>query len=320
MQTRISVVVPCHDEEENLPELAARLIGVLSEVDPDFEVLFIDDGSTDRTFERLRHLNGQDHRLKAIRFRTRFGKAAALTAGFRAASGQVVFTMDGDLQDDPAEIPAFLAMLEEGDLDMVCGWKRHRRDPLGKTLPSKLFNRVTSWLSGLAIHDLNCGFKCCRREVIEEIDLYGELHRYFPVLAHGKGFRVGELPVRHAPRSHGRSKYGLERYLRGATDLVTILFLSRYQKRPAHLFGGVGLVLGFVGLCISLYLSTLWLVGERPIGNRPLLMLGVLLIVTGVQLFSLGLIGEMLARSNTRPQSDYSIRTRLGQMRSDATP
>lgn len=307
----LSVVIPCFNENGSLVELCRRLVETLEGMGRSFEIVFIDDGSTDGGFETLRRLHGEDSRIKALRFRRNFGKSAALTAGFAAAQGRCVVTMDADLQDDPKEIPRFLEKLAEG-FDLVSGWKRRRNDPLEKTLPSRLFNRVTSRLSGVRLHDFNCGFKAYRREVLQEIEIYGEHHRFIPVLAHQKGFRVAEIPVEHHARLHGKSKYGWERYLRGATDLLTVLFLTKYMQRPAHLFGGAGVTLGGLGFAICTYMSVLWFVGERPIGNRPLLLLGVLLLITGVQFVSIGLLGEMITKSGRGGAAEYSLVERLG--------
>jgi dolichol-phosphate mannosyltransferase len=227
-----------------------------------------------------------------VRLRRNFGKSTALAAGFAQAEGETIVTIDGDLQDDPAEIPRLLAKLDEG-FDLVSGWKTRRRDPLRRRLLSRIFNGVTGRVSGLRLHDMNCGLKAYRAEVVRGLALYGELHRFIPVLAHYRGFRVAELPVNHRPRSHGRSRYGLERYLRGFLDLLTVTFMGRYRHRPLHLFGGLGLVLGFVGIVVLAYLTVLKATGEA-IGHRPLLTLGVLLVVVGLQFFSLGLLSEMV--------------------------
>jgi len=227
-----------------------------------------------------------------VRLRRNFGKAAALAAGFEQATGDLVVTIDGDLQDDPSEIPRLLAKLEEG-FDLVSGWKTRRRDPLSRRIPSKLFNLVAGWMSGLRLHDMNCGLKAYRGEVVRNLVLYGELHRFIPVLAHEQGYRVAELPVNHRPREHGRSRYGLERYLRGFLDLLTVSFMGRYRHRPLHLFGGLGLLLGGLGTAILAYLTVVKITGHA-IGQRPLLTLGVLLVVVGMQFFTLGLISEMI--------------------------
>jgi len=273
--------------------LHEELAAALDPLDADWEVVFVDDGSTDGTFGALTRLHAAHDEVRVIRLRRNFGKAAALQAGFEHAGGDVVVTIDGDLQDDPAEIPRLLAKLEEG-FDLVSGWKTKRRDPLSRRIPSRIFNGVTCRLSGLRLHDLNCGLKAYRAEVLHGLRIYGELHRFIPVLAHYRGFRVAELPVNHRPREHGRSRYGLERYFRGFLDLLTVTFMGRYRQRPLHLFGGLGLLLGALGVLLLAYLTVLKLMGEA-IGHRPLLTLGVLLVVVGVQLVSLGLVSELVA-------------------------
>jgi glycosyltransferase involved in cell wall biosynthesis len=234
-----------------------------------------------------------------VELRRNFGKATALQAGFQVAKGAIIITMDADLQDDPVEIPRFLEALEDG-VDLVSGWKQNRQDPLTKTLPSKLFNFATSLLTGIKLRDFNCGFKAYRREVVQSLDLYGELHRYIPVLAYANGFRIGESPVNHHRRSYGKSKYRFERFLRGAFDLITVLFLGTFKRRPLHLFGLIGIVLFGVGFAIDLYLSLLWLTGIAYIGNRPLLILGTLLIIVGVQVLIFGLLAEMVTAATYR--------------------
>lgn len=306
-EPEISVVIPALNERESLPQLHKELTEVLSQLGRRYEIVIVDDGSTDGTTEVCREMAARDPNLTHIELRRRFGKAMALQAGFRAVRGEVIFTMDADLQDDPREIPRFLEMLDR-DYDVVSGWKENRKDPVGKTLPSKLFNYVTSRLSGLRLRDFNCGFKAYRREVIEDLDVYGELYRYIPVVVHAKGFRVGELPVTHRPRQHGVSKYGLERFLRGPMDLLTILFLVTFRKRPLHLFGNIGLMIGLLGFAINTYLAVIWFMG-RGIGDRPLLMLGTLLIIVGIQMVVFGLLGEMVAASShDRSESDKLIR------------
>jgi dolichol-phosphate mannosyltransferase len=234
-----------------------------------------------------------DANVALVELRRHFGKATALQVGFQVAKGDIMITMDGDLQDDPIEIPRFLEALENG-VDLVSGWKKMRQDPLTKILPSRFFNLVTSTLTGIKLRDFNCGFKAYRREVVESLDLYGELHRYIPVLAHTNGFRVGEIAVNHRPRCYGKSKYSFERFLRGAFDLLTVLFLRSFKRRPLHLFGLIGIAFGGVGFAIDLYLSVLWLTGIAYIGNRPLLILGTLLIIVGIQVLIFGLLAEML--------------------------
>jgi glycosyltransferase involved in cell wall biosynthesis len=288
----ISVVVPVHDEERSVQPLYEELRAALDPLDRRWEVVFVDDGSTDGSFAALTRLNADTENVKVVRLRRNFGKAAALAAGFRHAVGEVVVTIDADLQDDPAEIPRLLAKLDEG-FDLVSGWKTQRRDPLSRRIPSRIFNGVVGRVSGLRLHDLNCGLKAYRADVVRNLRIYGELHRFLPVLAHDRGYRVAELPVNHRPREHGRSRYGVERYLRGFLDFLTVWFMGRYRHRPLHLFGGLGLLLGTIGTVLLVYLTVLKLSGEA-IGHRPLLTLGVLLMVVGLQFFSLGLLSELI--------------------------
>jgi glycosyltransferase involved in cell wall biosynthesis len=288
----ISVVAPAFDEERSVALLFDELQAALDPLDAPWEVVFVDDGSRDGTFAALTRLHDAHDNVRVVRLRRNFGKSAALAAGFEQARGEVVVTIDADLQDDPAEIPRLLAKLDEG-FDLVSGWKSRRRDPWTRRVLSRIFNRLASAVSGVTLHDVNCGLKAYRAEVVHDLRIYGELHRFLPVLAHERGYRVAELPVNHRPRNHGRSRYGLERYLRGFLDLLTVSLVGRYRHRPLHLFGGVGLVLGAIGTLVLAYLTVLKVTGEA-IGHRPLLILGVLLVVVGLQLFSLGLLGEMI--------------------------
>ena len=303
----VSVLVPVLDEEETVAKLAERVVAQLDRLSLNFEIIFIDDGSRDQTSKEVKQARENDARIKLVRFRRNFGKAAALSAGFEASRGQIIITMDGDLQDDPDEIPRFLEALEADDLDLVSGWKRRRHDPLSKTLPSRLFNWGTRKMARVDLHDFNCGFKAYRREVLEQVSIYGELHRYIPVLASRQGFRVGEIAVKHHPRRHGESKYGWHRLYKGPLDLLTVLFITRYTRRPLHLFGPVGLgsILGGVAICS--YLTLLWMQGEA-LSRRPLLLLGVLMILLGIQLVSTGLIGEMITFKSFRRQDSYSVK------------
>jgi glycosyltransferase involved in cell wall biosynthesis len=288
----VSVVVPVHDEERSVALLYDELGSALDPLGISWETIFVDDGSIDGTFAALTRLHNATANVRVVRLRRNFGKAAALVAGFDQARGDIVVTIDGDLQDDPAEIPRLLAKLDEG-FDLVSGWKTRRQDPLSRRVLSKIFNRVTSAFSGVRLHDMNCGLKAYRAEVVHGLRLYGELHRFIPVLAHYRGFRIAELPVNHRPREHGRSRYGVERYLRGFLDLLTVSFIGRYRHRPLHLFGGLGLILGLIGGAVLVYLTVVKALGHA-IGQRPLLLLGVLLVVIGMQFFSLGLISEMI--------------------------
>ena len=304
----ISLVIPLLNEKDSLEELTAKIAGQCSSINKSFEIIYIDDGSTDGSFDLLLDLKKRFTEIRIIRFRRNFGKSAALSEGFRKASGNIVITMDADLQDDPAEIPRLINKIEE-DLDLVSGWKKKRHDPLGKTIPSKFFNMVTRLLSGIKIHDFNCGLKAYRKDVIKAIPVYGELHRYLPVLAHWRGFKVDEIEVTHHARQHGKSKFGARRFLSGFFDLLTVLFITRYHAKPLHLFGFFGMSLSAVGFIILAYLSVLWFSGYG-IGNRPLLFLGILLVIVGVQSFSLGLIGEMITSTGER-SIQYAIRDEI---------
>jgi dolichol-phosphate mannosyltransferase len=288
----LSVVVPVYDEERSVELLYDEVASALDPLERAWEAVFVDDGSSDGSFAALTRLHARTPNVRVVRLRRNFGKAAALAAGFAQAGGDVIVTIDADGQDDPAEIPRLLAKLDEG-FDLVSGWKTRRRDPWRRRFLSRVFNTVTGWISGVRLHDMNCGLKAYRAEVVKGLALYGELHRFLPVLAYERGYRIAELPVNHRPREHGRSRYGIERYLRGFFDLITVTFMGRYRHRPLHLFGGLGLALGGIGFLVCLYLTVLWLTGSA-IGHRPLLTLGVLLVVVGMQFLSLGLIGEMI--------------------------
>ncbi len=309
-EVEVSVLVPVLDEAESVRELASRVAAVLDATGRTFEIIFVDDGSRDGTPQRVREAREADPRVKLVRLRRNFGKAAALSAGFDVARGNILITMDGDLQDDPEEIPRFLEAMETRDLDLVSGWKRQRRDPVSKRLPSLLYNWVTRQLAQVDLHDFNCGFKAYRREVLEQISVYGELHRYIPVLASRRGFTVGEIPVNHHPRRHGKSKYGWDRLYKGLLDLITVLFITRYTRRPLHLFGAFGLLFLIGGFGINLYLAILWFNGQF-LSNRPLLLLGVLLMLLGIQVLTTGLLGEMITFKNFRRPDSYSVKERL---------
>lgn len=288
---RVSVVVPGLNEAESLPELAERVHEALRGR-VTYEIIFVDDGSTDDSWKVITGLRAKSPLVKGIRLRKNFGKAVALTAGFRKARGEIIVTMDADLQDDPADLPAFLAKIEEG-LDVVVGWKVNRLDPANRLVLSRIFNGTVRYMTGVKLHDMNCGFKAYRCEVIRSIPIYGDLFRFIPALAASQGFRVTEVPVKHHARRYGASRYGLERILRGFFDLLSVLFLTRYSKKPMHLFGLLGLTFAVIGVCINAYLTVLWLFGYK-IGDRPLLLLGVLMMLIGIQFFSMGFIGEFL--------------------------
>ena len=303
--TSISVVIPLYNERPALDELCRRLIKVLSGLARRYEVIFVDDGSTDGAIETLKGLRSINPSVRFIRFRRNFGKSAALAAGFRAARHDIVATMDADLQDIPEELPLLLMRLDEG-YDLVSGWRYQRRDRLSRRIASKIYNRVTSFLTGVRLHDINCGFKCFRREVLDEVMVYGERHRYIPVLASYRGFRLGEVKVEHAPREHGDSRYGMERALGGFFSLLTVILMTRYTNKPLHFFGLMGLLLAGIGSAIDLYLITLRLLFDQWLSNRPLLIIGTFLAVVGVQLILFGLLAEMIAFSYRR-ESDYSV-------------
>lgn len=309
----ISIIVPLQNEEESLIELHRELQTTLAELKKTYEIIFVDDGSTDNSFKCLSELHERSEHVEVIRFRRNFGKAAALQAGISDSRGEIIITIDADLQDSPREIPRFLVELNNG-FDIVSGWKKQRHDPFHKTAPSKLFNWVTSWISGIAIHDFNCGFKAYRREVFDHVKLYGELHRYIPVLAGWKGFSVGEIVVEHQPRKAGHSKYGIERLPKGLFDLMTIYVTRKYESKPLHIFGILGLLSGFIGVSALTYLTILWFLDMGPIGNRPLLFFGILLTLFGAQLVSFGLLAEMISKAENRHENPFVISDRLSKM------
>ena len=303
MDRKVTFLIPAYNEEESLPELYQQVMdnvqaciseGLMS----DYEFLFINDGSTDGTAKAMEKLREQDDHVRYIFFRKNFGKSVALETGFRNVTGDVVITMDADLQDDPCELANFLKKLDEG-YDLVSGWKYNRLDPAEKRLPSRLFNKVTAKMSGIDLHDFDCGYKAYRREVVDALDVYGSMHRYLPVMAYRHGFRIGEITVHHNKRKYGKSKYGVERYLQGLFDYLSMFFLTRYADRPMYLFGRLGLFSGGIGFLICLYLLILKIAGQS-IGSRPLLTLGVLLITLGMQFLSVGFIGNMIVDQNVR--------------------
>ncbi len=296
----LTILIPVMNEEGNLPELYDRLLASLDRIALPFEIIFVDDGSSDGTWNLVTRLSGSDPRVVGLRHRRNFGKAQALSNGFSLATGDVVITMDGDLQDDPDELANFLRMLDQG-YDLVSGWKQRRQDPLGKTAPSRVFNWTVRKTTGVQLHDFNCGFKAYRREVTSSIRLYGELHRFTPVLASAEGFRIGELPVRHHARKWGSSKYGWSRLTKGFLDLLTVIFLTQYRQRPMHLFGLPGLISMALGIVLGLWLSFERIALDHSIGTRPALQLAVLLVVIGAQFFGLGLLGEFQAHRSNAP-------------------
>ena len=303
--TSISVVVSLYNERPALDELCSRLISVLSALAQPYEVIFIDDGSTDGSIEKLRSFRSIYPSVRYIRFRRNFGKSAALAAGFRAARYNVVATLDADLQDIPEQLPLLLEELENGN-DLVSGWRHQRRDRLTRRIGSRIYNRVTSLLTGVRLHDINCGFKCYRREVLDEVMVYGERHRYIPVLASYRGFRLSEVKIEHARREHGHSRYGMERVLGGFFSLLTVILMTRYTNKPLHFFGLMGLLLAGIGSAIDLYLVVLRAFFGQWLSNRPLLIIGTFLAIVGVQLILFGLLAEMIAFSYRR-ETDYSV-------------
>ena len=308
----VSIVVPLYDEADNVLDLHRELTAALERTGRSFELVLVDDGSTDGTRERLLALESRDARVRPVLLRRNFGQTAAFSAGFDRSRGDVVVTSDGDLQNDPADIPALLARLDEDDLDMVCGWRRTRKDPLSKRVPSFFANRIISWTTGVRLHDYGCSLKAMRGDVARGLRLYGEMHRFIPAVAAWMGVRLAEVPVNHRPRTRGRSKYGLGRTVRVLLDLVTVKFLHSYGTRPAHLFGLIGLALGALGAGVLAYLAVLKLFFDEAIGGRPLLLLGALLFLTGVILVSFGLMGELLVRTwhESQGKSIYVVQER----------
>lgn len=300
---KLSFVIPAKDEQDSVETLYQQISKEAGKLTNQFEIIFIDDGSIDRTFEILKGLAEKDKNVKVIKFRGNWGKSAALQTGFGLASGEIIFTLDADLQDDPAEIPKFLAKLDEG-YDLVSGWKKRRFDPSVKVIPSRILNNfLIPQLTGVKLHDINCGFKAYKKEVVKSLNLYGELYRFIPVFAAKLQYRVTEIPVDHHARQHGKSKFGWERNIKGFLDLITIVFLTGYNRRPGHFFGTLGLASFFFGFLIGLYITSLKLSTGNIQGRSPLLFLGILLMVIGIQLISTGLLAEMMLYS--RQKQDY---------------
>lgn len=305
----LSIVIPLLNEQESLGELASRIDAALGS--RSYEILFVDDGSTDGSWDVIASLAAADSRIKGIRFRRNYGKSFALQKGFERARGAYIATMDADLQDDPNELTDMFAMLDSG-YDLVSGWKQVRHDPISKTIPSKFFNGVTSRMSGIELHDFNCGLKVYKREVIESIELYGEMHRYIPLLAKWQGFsKIGEKVVTHHARKYGKTKFGLSRFMNGFLDLITLMFIHKYMNKPMHFFGTLGFVSLSTGGAIVTYLAFMRVVYNEYLSNRPLLLFGILLLVMGVQLFSIGFVGEMLNNSEKRGRK-VNIRDEVG--------
>jgi glycosyltransferase involved in cell wall biosynthesis len=316
----ISLVIPVYNEQDSLAALYEEIAQTARRHALEVEVIFVDDGSRDGSWAVIAELYAHHPEVHGIRFRRNFGKAAALSAGFHAAHGDTILTLDADLQDDPAEIPRFLQALAEGK-DVVSGWKRRRLDPWHKVWPSRVFNRLVSWLTGVRLHDHNCGMKCYRAEVFREIRLYGELHRFIPVLAAARGFRVGEVEINHRPRRFGRSKYGVRRFLKGFLDLLTVKFLTGFGQRPQHVLGSIGLLSFLAGAAGMIYLGVTWIVrlwdatAFEPLHNRPLLLYAVAALLLGAQMMSIGLIAEMITAYQGRDEDSYSIAEQTGQRR-----
>lgn len=300
----VSVVIPTLDEEESLGELSSKLVRTFEELGCNYEIIFVDDGSTDNSFKKIRELRSRNNKIHCIKFRRNYGKSAALAAGFKRAKGDIVITMDADLQDDPAEIPELIKVLNSG-YDLVSGWKKVRYDPFIKKHTSKLFNYVTSKIAGVRLHDFNCGLKAYKKDVVKSVKVYGEMHRYIPALAHLSGFRVTEKPVKHHARKFGVTKFGASRFLNGFLDLLTVVFTTKFITKPLHLFGALGMASFFAGFITILYLTYLKYFEDKPISDRPLFFIGILFVIVGVQFITLGLIAEMITKS--RPREEDSL-------------
>lgn len=308
----ISVVIPLLNEEESLPELSQWIEKVMIANDFTYEIIYIDDGSTDNSWNTILDLKEKNKNIRAIKFRRNYGKSAALNVGFEATKGDVVITMDADLQDSPDEIPDLYKMIVEDGFDLVSGWKKKRFDPITKTIPTKLYNGVTSWMSGVKLHDMNCGLKSYDSNVIKNIEVYGEMHRYIPVIAKWAGFiNVGEKVVQHQARKYGVTKFGLSRFIYGPLDLFSIMFMGKFGKRPMHFFGVIGIIISFVGIGLLLYLSATKLLWDvTGIAEKPSFFLGMLLIIVGVQLFIAGFVAELVSRS-AFGRNNYKIETEV---------
>jgi glycosyltransferase involved in cell wall biosynthesis len=335
----ISVVIPVYNEHDSLAALHGEIAAVAAARGLDLEVLFVDDGSRDGSWDVIRELAARHANVRGVRFRRNFGKAAALAAGARAAHGDLLLTMDADLQDDPSEIPRFLAALEDGTplpgegngkptgrLDVVSGWKRVRLDPWHKVGPSRVFNWLVSWLTGVRLHDHNCGMKCYRAEVFHEVRLYGELHRFIPVLAAARGFRVGEIAINHRPRKFGHSKYGVRRFIKGFLDLLTVKFLTGFRRRPQHLLGTFGLLSFLLGVLGLAYLAVTWVIrlwypeSFPPLHERPALIYALAALLLGAQMMSMGLLAEMITAYQASDEDNYSIAERTPEPTAAAGP
>jgi dolichol-phosphate mannosyltransferase len=321
----ISIVIPVYNEKESLPILQAEIDAVGQQSNLELEVLFVDDGSTDGSWEVIRELAKKDERVRGLRFRRNFGKAAALSAGFRHVHGDPVFTLDADLQDDPQAIPLFLVALEKG-VDAVSGWKRVRHDPWHKVFPSRVFNFLVSWLTGVWLHDHNCGMKCYRAEIFREVRLYGELHRFIAVLAAARGYRVSEIEIQHRPRRFGYSKYGVRRFVKGFLDLLTVKFLTGFGQRPQHLLGTIGLLSFALGALGMIFLGITWLINLAqpgtflPLHERPLLVYSVAALLLGAQMMSIGFLAELITAYQGQDEHSYSIAEQIGSGETNPPP
>lgn len=308
---KISFIIPAKDEEESVELLYNEILLSIKDVSRQFEIIFIDDGSRDKTFEKLEKIHKRDLRVKVVKLRGNFGKSTALQVGFEQSRGDIIFTLDADLQDNPKEIPRFISKLDEG-YDLVSGWKKTRHDPsIAKVIPSRIINYLTRFLTGVKVHDTNCGYKVYRREVIDNLNLYGELYRFIPIIAHKQNFRVGEIVVEHRTRKFGKTKFGWERGIKGILDLLTIVFLTGFFRRPGHFFGSIGLFCFFGGFLIGLYIAYLRFTTGGIQYRHPLLFLGILLMIIGVQLISTGLLAEMIVYSKVKTNHNWTIKKLL---------
>lgn len=314
----ISLVVPCYNEEESLPELTEWISRVIEEHGFTYEIIFIDDGSSDQTWKVIKELSKENRSVTGLKFNRNYGKSAALQTGFQHANGEVVITMDADLQDSPDEIPGLYKLIKEENYDLVSGWKKVRHDPIGKTIPSKFFNYVTRKISGIKLHDFNCGLKAYKNVVVKNIVVYGEMHRYIPVICKWHGFtHIGEKVVQHQSRKYGKTKYGLERFIYGFLDLISVTFVSRFKRKPMHFFGTLGTLSFFVGLVITLSLISIKVyklyhhIPLRDITNQPVFYLALVAIIIGVQLFLVGFLAEMLTM-NSEKEAQYLLIDKTG--------
>lgn len=295
----ISLVVPAFNEEESINEFYTRSIIVLNSLNKNYEIIFIDDGSTDQTLDKIKSLSVKDPNIHYISLLRNSGKAVSLQKGFEMAQGEVILTMDADIQDEPEEIPKFIKKLDEG-YDMVSGWKQKRNDPLEKIIPSKIFNFFLRFFSGLQLNDFNCGFKAYKNHVAKNLSIYGELHRFIPIILYFQGYKISEIPITHNERKYGKSKYGITRYFVGMMDFCTIILTVKFRTKPLHLFGGIGLIISLIGFIILLYLSCLWFFDIRSIESRPLFFLGILMFTAGIQFVTTGLLAELITQSNDK--------------------